>query len=456
MTVVPAGDGGEVAVEQLIDRLWRLGPAEADLEAAQRRSYDAAVAIMLGPRVQLWDTARQVLRGLWPGACGGAAVAATLAACCRITEVDDIHLRSCTTPGAIVIPVALGLATLGVPKAALLRGIVIGYEAVTGAAEALGGPYALRRGIWPTRAVAPVAAAVAAAAMLGLGEEQAADAAALGASASLAGSAPEPARELSLGYAVMVGVAGAISAAAGVAGDRGLLRRWTALATAGAQVTPLEPGPDPELAIHETCVKPFCSARQSLAATAAVRAVAATEQLTAGEVLRVEAGVPSAHAAMVDRLQIASRLDAIASLQYQIVMALHCPDMLDDIDRSGRHPAAGLADLMQRVSVHADPELDRHFPGHWGARVQVITSAGSYSLALDGVPSERAAGWPELEEKAARLFGRAHVEEAEARSLKDQVLGPDVAGLARRLSRLALPDEQGPAEQGPDAQGRGN
>jgi 2-methylcitrate dehydratase PrpD len=304
---------GDQAVEQLIDRLWRLSPAEADLEAAQRRSYDAAVAIMLGRGVQLWDTARQVLRGLWPGACGGGAVAATLAACCRITEVDDIHLRSCTTPGAIVIPVALGLGTLGVPKAELLRGIVIGYEAVTGAAEALGGPYALRRGIWPTRAVAPAAAAMAAAAMLGLGEEQAADAAALGASASLAGAAPEPARELGLGYAVLAGVAAAISAAAGVHGDRGLLGRWPALAAAGAQVTPLEPAPDRELAIHETCVKPFCSARQSLAATAAVRELAAAGQLTAGEVLRVEAGVPSAHAAMVDRLQITSRLDAIAS-----------------------------------------------------------------------------------------------------------------------------------------------
>ena len=448
-----AGDVGKAAVEQLIDRLWRLRPVEADLEAAQRRGYDAAVAIRLGPSVQLWDTARQVLRGLWPGACGGGAVAATLAACCRITEVDDIHLRSCTTPGAIVIPVAFGLGTLGVPKAALLRGIVIGYEAVTGAGEALGGPYALRRGIWPTRAVAPAAAAVAAAAMLGLGEEQAADAAALGASASLAGSAPEPARELGLGYAVLAGVASAISAAAGVHGDRGLLRRWPALAAAGADSTPLEPAPDRELAIHETCVKPFCCARQSLAATAAVRELAATGQLTPSEVLRVEAGVPSAHAAMVDRLAIATRLDAIASLQYQIAMALYCPAMLDDVDRSGHHPAVGLADLTRRVSVHADPELDRDFPGRWGARVQVITSARSYQRAVDGVPSERAAGWPELEKKAARLFGRAKVDPAEALSLRDQVLGTDVAGLGRRLCQLALQDRPGPDKPGPDGPG---
>ena len=238
-------------------------------------------------------------------------------------------------------------------------------------------------------------------------------------------------------------------------GERGLLARWPALAAAGAQVTPLAPAPDRELAIHETCVKPFCSARQSLAVTAAVRDLAAAEKLTASDVLRIEAGVPSAHAAMVDRRQITSRLDAIASLQYQVAMALGCPAMLDDVDRSGRHPAPGLADLMRRVTVYADPELDHHFPGHWGARVQVITSARSYPLAADGVPSERAAGWPELEEKAARLFGRAHVDEAEAVSLKDQVLGTDVAGLARRLCQLALPDEQG-RPKGTDAQGRGN
>ena len=258
----------------------------------------------------------------------------------------------------------------------------------------------------------------------------------------------QPARELGLGYAVLAGVASAISAASGVRGDRGLLRRWPALAAAGAEVTPLAPGPDRELAIHETCVKPFCSARQSLAATAAVRELAATGQLTASEVQRVEAGVPSAHAAMVDRLAIATRLDAIASLQYQIAMALGCPAMLDDVDRSGHHPAAGLAGLMRRVSVHADPGLDRDFPGRWGARVQVITSARSYSRAADGVPSERAAGWPELEEKAARLFGRAHIDEAEALWLKEQVLGTDVAGLARRLCQLALPDEHGAGRAG--------
>src|SRR5436309_13867088 len=32
----------------------------------------------------------------------------------RLTEADDIHLTSCTTPGSVVIPTAFYLATAGV------------------------------------------------------------------------------------------------------------------------------------------------------------------------------------------------------------------------------------------------------------------------------------------------------------------------------------------------------
>src|SRR5262249_13107359 len=31
----------------------------------------------------------------------------------RLTEADDIHLRSCTTPGSVVVPAALHLACAG-------------------------------------------------------------------------------------------------------------------------------------------------------------------------------------------------------------------------------------------------------------------------------------------------------------------------------------------------------
>lgn len=438
----PGAAGGAV-LEQLVDRLWRLRPAEADLAAAEMRCYDAAVAMTLGPTVHVWPAARAVLGMLWRDTPASGAVAATLATCCRITEVDDIHLRSCTTPGAIAVPVALGLATAGLPRTALLRGVVIGYEAAAGAATAIGGPDALRRGVWPTRAVAPVAAAAAAAAVLGLGRDQALHAVALAAGVSMTGIMPEPARELGLGFAVLAGLAAALTAAGGIAGDPGLLDRWPGLASAGAAASALDPLPDARLAVHETCVKPFCAARQSLAATAAVAGLAAAEKVSADQVVQVEAGVPPVHVAMVNRPQIVTRLDAIASLQYQIALALHCPAMLDDVDRPAGRPAPELARLMERVRVIPEPSLEPEFPARWGARVRLTTTRGTYAKAVGEVPSERALRWPALAEKATRLFSRAQVDPARAAALQEQVRAGDLAGLAAGLYQRAM---QGTAE----------
>src|SRR5439155_15671323 len=37
-------------------------------------------------------------------------------ACARLTEADDVHLASCTTPGSVVVPTAIHLASLGAFK----------------------------------------------------------------------------------------------------------------------------------------------------------------------------------------------------------------------------------------------------------------------------------------------------------------------------------------------------
>ena len=438
-----ASSGTDTPLTRLVDRLWQIRPAEADYAAAEMRCYDAAVAMTLGPTVHVWPAARSVLATLWrtqpPGyRTPSGALAATLATCCRITEVDDIHLRSCTTPGSIVIPVALALATAGLPRPALLRGVVIGYEAVVGASESIGGAYALRHGVWPTRAVAPVAAAVTAAAAIGLNRDQAMAAVSLAAGTNITGTMPEPARELGLGYAVLAGLAAAVTAADGVAGDPGLLARWPGLASAGAGPGPLEPVPDASLAVRETCIKPFCAARQSMAATAAVAGLAAAEKLTAGQVVEVEAGVPPAHVAMVSRSRIGSRLDAIASLPYQIALAVQCPAMLDDIDRPPPWPTAGIAALMEKVRVVPEPDLDAAFPARWGASVRVTASDGTYAQTISEVPSERSLTWPSLAGKADRLFARAQIDPAETAALSEQVRGDDLAQLAERLYERAM------------------
>src|SRR5689334_8761885 len=106
---------------------------------------------------------------------------ATNCALARLSEVDDIHLASMTTPGSIVIPGALTIATsLGARQTSeLLAAIMAGYEAMIRLGLALHGPHNLYRGIWPTYIAAPFGIAALAARLLGLDVGQTAHALAL-------------------------------------------------------------------------------------------------------------------------------------------------------------------------------------------------------------------------------------------------------------------------------------
>src|SRR5882762_3150144 len=81
---------------------------------------------------------------------------ATNCALARLSEIDDIHLASGTTPGALVVPAALTIAaSLGWRGAALAEAIAVGYDAMVRLGSGLGGPSILTRGIWPTYVAAP-------------------------------------------------------------------------------------------------------------------------------------------------------------------------------------------------------------------------------------------------------------------------------------------------------------
>src|ERR1700704_2785100 len=94
---------------------------------------------------------------------------ATNCALARLSEIDDIHLASATTPGALVVPATLTIAaSLGREGAALAEAVAVGYDAMVRLGTALGGPSILYRGIWPTHLAAPFGVAAVAARPLGL------------------------------------------------------------------------------------------------------------------------------------------------------------------------------------------------------------------------------------------------------------------------------------------------
>ena len=94
------------------------------------------------------------------------------AAVIRHTEIDDIHLRSCTTPSSVVV-CRLSLAhDLGeFDPEHVASAIWAGIELMTRLGAAVNGPNVLYRGVWPTYLAAPLGAAAVAARMWRLSED---------------------------------------------------------------------------------------------------------------------------------------------------------------------------------------------------------------------------------------------------------------------------------------------
>src|ERR1700704_2030201 len=80
---------------------------------------------------------------------------AAAASIARLSECDDIHLPSCVTPGAVVVPVALALGG-GRSEDDFNRAVAAGYAAGLCLGMAIGGAKALARGVWPTLLAAPL------------------------------------------------------------------------------------------------------------------------------------------------------------------------------------------------------------------------------------------------------------------------------------------------------------
>ena len=150
--------------------------------------------------------------------------AAGMAAVIRFTECDDIHVPSCMTAGAIVIPVR---STFAVDSQSYARAVEAGYAVGLAFAQSVGGVRALAQGVWPALFAAPAVAAVTASVAMKC--DRAVTASALGlAMAGASGRAGRPGgwpsgRWLLFGEATLKGIRAALAALQGFRGDIDLI-----------------------------------------------------------------------------------------------------------------------------------------------------------------------------------------------------------------------------------------
>ncbi len=330
---------------------------------------------------------------------GDDASAALMAHCAlaRLSEIDDIHLAAMTTAGGIVVPAAVTLAaSLKVTEpAALGRAIAGGYDAMIRLGLALHGPTILYRGIWPTYVGTAFGVAAVAARLMRLDDKQAAHALALALTVAAPGvghhNAPTTTRWLAVGLAARNGLAAARAARAGFTSDLNLLdgKFFASVYDIQPATAELTRGLDQHLAMLDVSFKPWCAARQTMAATQALKEILA-RGVKPDRIAEIEAGVLPPHHAMLDHgVKPGDRASFLTSLPYQLAVAAVAPAAAFDVGQSPAAVPEQVATLMAKVLVTQNERLLARYPRVWPAHVRVATVAGeTHELEVEYVPGD--------------------------------------------------------------------
>jgi 2-methylcitrate dehydratase PrpD len=323
---------------------------------------------------------------------------ATRCALARLSEIDDIHLPSMTTPGAIVIPGALTLAGALPAVAAhdVIAAILAGTEAMTRLGRAIDGPAILYRGIWPTYFAAPFGMAAVAARLLKLDEEASAHALALALTlaAPTVGhhNAATTARWFAVGNAARNGLNAALAAQQGFTADRNLLEARALADVLGIKpdVAALSDGLGERIALAEVSFKPWCAARQTMAATQALKEVIASGVAPAA-IDAIVVCVPPPHLKMIDHGVVAGdRASHLTSVQYAMAAAALAPEMAFDVQQTPSDLPPPVRALMAKIKVEADERLLADYPASWPARVRVAAGSTRHARDVTHVPGDPA------------------------------------------------------------------
>jgi len=314
----------------------------------------------------------------------------------RLSEIDDIHLPSMTTPGGIVIPTAISMArAMREPNADdVTASILAGYEVMTRLGRALDGPTILYRGIWPTYFAAPAAVAAVIVRMLRLDARDAANALALALTLAAPGvghhNAATTSRWLAVGHAASSGATAALGAQQGFTSDLKLIdgNFFSSIYGITPDLAALTEGLGDGTVLHEVSFKPWCAARQTMPATQALREII-DSGVAPESISEVHAFVLPPHLKMIDHgVAAGDRASHLTSLPYCMSVAAVAPDMMFDVQQSPPELPSAVRAFMGNVKVEADESLLADYPRRWRARVRVATAAGAHEVEATEVPGD--------------------------------------------------------------------
>jgi 2-methylcitrate dehydratase PrpD len=368
----------------------------------------------------------------------------------RLSEIDDIHLSSCTTPGALIVPSALTIGgSLGLSGAAIGEAIAAGYDAMVRLGLALNGPSILYRGMWPTYFTAPFGVAAVASRLLGLTGQQAAHA--LGIALSLASpavgrqSGAAMSRWLAIGNAARNGVFAALSAQAGFTADLRIFEGdfFSAAYNLSPDTAILVDALEDRSVLPEVSFKPWCAARQTMAATQALKEIIEAGVPPSG-MTQLVVSVPSPYLRMIDHgVVTGDRSSHLTSVSYQLALSAFAPDVLFDVKQTPERVSDEMGGFMAKITVKADDDLLHHYPKSWPARLGLTTPTGKHEKLVIHVPGDPERPFDEREVAAkfrrvvVPLIGELAADDLLRLSLTVLDSDKDVRALLAQIERAA-------------------
>ena len=303
-------------------------------------------------------------------------------AAAHTTEVDDIFRDGIYHPGAPTIPAALALAEARRASGAqFLRAVVVGYEISTRIGAAMGRAHYK---YWHnTGTIGCFGAAAAAAELLQLDAARFAHALATVTtfSAGLQQSfrMDSMSKPLHAGRAAEAGLTAALAAAEGVTGSLDVIEGEAGYGKA------MSDGPDWDKALatlgrdfHVTRMtfKNHTCCGHTFAAIDGAQALQQRMGLAAKDIARVHVGTYKAALDVAGYEEPKTAAEGRFSLKYVVATALTHGSVRFAAFEPGRlqHPAT--RELMRRVEVAVDPQLDAAFPAQRAARVAIESRDG--------------------------------------------------------------------------------
>ncbi|TMG78282.1 MAG: MmgE/PrpD family protein, partial [Betaproteobacteria bacterium] len=197
-------------------------------------------------------------------------------------------------------------------------------------------------------------------------------------------------RWLAIGHAARSGAFAAFSAQAGFTADLGLFEGdfFSAAYDLSPDTAILVDALEERSVLPEVSFKPWCAARQTMAATQALK-----EIIEAGvppsEMTQLAVSVPPPYLRMIDHgVAPGDRSSHLTSVSYQMALAAFAPDALFDAKQVPERVSGEIGAFMAKVTVKAEDGLLRHYPKSWPARLEIATPRGKHEKLVIHVPGD--------------------------------------------------------------------